>query len=707
MDTPVDRAQVSARSQQYVLPASFAQQRVWFLNELEGPGAAYHVRLPLRLQGTLDVERLQRSIDLLVERHETLRTTFALENGEPVQVVHEKMDIPLHTLDMQGAASDVVGVQVAELACRSFCLEKGPLFRVYLLRIGDLDNLLLLHAHHIISDAWSSSVMFSDLAAIYDALGVGDQPRLADLPVQYADFAAWQREWLEGRELQSQIDYWCTQLAGAPPLLALPTDRSRPARQTYNGTRLSQALTVALTRRLRDVAADHGCTLFMVLLAAFNVLLSRYSGQHDVVVGTPIAGRRRSEFEGLIGLFVNTLALRNDLSGNPAFTDLLARVRQTSLDAFAHQDLPFEKLVEVLQPERNLSHSPVFQVMFVLQNAPWDAAPMRGIEVAPGEIAPGNSAKFDLTLSAGEFEGALWLSFEYNTDLFDTSTIEAFAEGFEVLLSAIVDDPGQAIHQLPVQTSTQAKAVCESFNQTSLAYDRSVRMHELIDAQRASRADHPAVEYENTQWSYGQLLERADRIRDSLGPDAAGCERIVGVCLDPSPAMLAAMIGVLRSGAAYLPLDPAYPAERIRFMLDDAGADVLVTDSEHVSAFADGISLLILDSAAEVVQHSVVESSSCSTVSGRGGELAYLMYTSGSTGRPKGVRVPHSAVVNFLLSMSQQPGMRADDRLLSVTTPCFDISVLELFLPLVVGGTVVIAPRRARADGHGPRAPAR
>ncbi len=404
-------------SAHYIFPSSFAQQRLWFLDQLEGPGAVYNLKMPLRLSGPLDQDSLQRALDAVVARHESLRTSFATRGFDVVQRVVSQLELPVQQIELYGASEAELMTKLNELASLSFDLQSGPLLRVHLLRLmpQGAEHVLLLVMHHIVSDAWSAGVLYRDLAAYYSAFSRGAVAALPELPVQYADFAVWQRDWLAGAELERQMAFWREHLQGAPPLLDLPTDRPRPALQTIKGNRLGQALAGGTRARLQTLAAEEGVTLFMLLFAAFNLLLARWSGQSDLVIGTPIAGRRRSELEPLIGCFANTLAIRTRLDGAGDFRALLMRVRSTALGAFAHQELPFEKLVELLQPPRNLSHSPLFQVMFILQNTPWEAVEFGALAVKPAEMAAADTAKFELTVSVSEFESQLWLALEYNT----------------------------------------------------------------------------------------------------------------------------------------------------------------------------------------------------------------------------------------------------------------------------------------------------
>jgi amino acid adenylation domain-containing protein len=688
----------------YEFPLSFAQQRLWFLDQLEGPSAVYTIRLPVRLTGALDGDELQAAVDFVVARHESLRTTFADHGGKPVQVINSAVDVPVQWHELSATNPDDIHARVGELAGVPFDLVTGPLLRVHVLRIATDEHLLLLLCHHIVSDAWSSGVLFRDLAGAYDALIAGETPQPGELPVQYADYTIWQRDWLDGLELSRQLKFWQAALAGAPADTALPTDRPRPLQQTYNGSRLTRVMPVDLTVALKSLAADHSCTLFMVLFAAYNVLLSRYTGQDDICVGTPIAGRRRTELEGLVGLFVNTLVLRTDLSGQPGFLEQLARVRRSALAAFAHQELPFEKLVEALQPVRDQGRSPLFQTMFILQNAPWEAQPIRGIDVEPGETGPAETAKFDLTVSVHEYEKQLWVNCEYNTDLFDESTLERLSGSFETLLQAIIKNPAQSIHELDLLSAEHPPQPVDATIGLARLYDESQTVHGLIVEQAQQTPDAVALEYDGQPWTYQKLNSRADALAECLVellPHSAS--PVIAVCTERAPVMMTAVLGVLKSGAGYVPLDRAFPARRLGYMIEDSGAGILVTQTgviDAIPAFDGAIVLLTDDGRIAEIRMPVVKRSENDLSGVPDKSIAYLIYTSGSTGLPKGVRIGHRAVVNFLLSMAREPGIAAGDRLLAVTTLSFDIAVLELLLPLTVGATVIIAPTETAGDGH-------
>lgn len=683
--TPADPAS-SAVVERYLFPASFAQQRLWFLEQLDGAGPVWNTRLPVRLQGQLDVVALQAAVDDVVARHESLRTTFGLRDGEVVQSVRSTLTVPVEKV---GPAA------LAERTARAFDLREGPLLRVFLASIAPDDHILLVSSHHIVSDGWSSGVLFRDLAASYDARRCGHAPRLPELPVQYADFAAWQREWLTGPELERQLGFWRRHLEGAPALLELPLDRPRPRLQRYHGHRVSRVLPPELSSGLQALATAGGATLFMVLVAALNVLLSRWSGQQDLVIGTPIAGRRRTELENVVGFFANTLALRTRLGGVATFRELLRNVRADVLRAFDHQDLPFEKLVEALKPVRNLAHSPIFQVLFVLQNVPWEAGRFGDLQVSPAELDPPATARFDLTVTASEYEGRLWLNFEYATDLFEQQTIERLGAGLETLLAALVADPGTALEALPAEADADRRRQLVEWQPAPTPLPAGLDVAGMFEAQRLRTPEAIAVECGDDRLSYRLLDARVVAIARQLVRSGWSAPGPVAICLPRSIDMLATVLAVLRLGGFYLPLDPGLPRARLRYLLEDSGARLLVTTAAQRGEFA-GFAGHVLDLATTdgaAADHCALP--------GRNGDTerpAYLIHTSGSTGRPKGVLVPERAVVNFLSSMAVAPGLAATDRLLAVTTLSFDIAVLELLLPLTVGATVVIATEEEVAD---------
>jgi acyl carrier protein len=592
------------------LPLSFAQQRLWFLDQLEPASPFYNIPESVRLNGPLDVGMLERALNEIVRRHESLRTTFLNVDGRPVQVIAPYLPVPLPVEDLQHLPKVDQEAEVYRLAQeeaqRPFNLSQGPLLRARLLRLEQTEHVMLLTTHHIISDNWSSTILVREMAVLYDAFAHGRSSPLPELTLQYADYAARQRNWLQGEVLQMQLDYWKEQLAGVPPLLELPTDRPRPPVQSFHGAYRTFTLSKEVSDGLRALSQREGVTLFMTLLAGFQTLLSRYSGQEDICVGSPIANRTQAELEGIVGFFVNTLVLRTDLFGDPTFRELLQRVREVALGAYGHQDLPFEMIVEAVQPERSLSRSPLFQVMFVLQSSIHNLPPVRvqvmsDLTLSPVEAHSGTS-KFDLTLfmiEAGEqLSGAL----EYNTDLFDDVTADRLLEHFSVLLAGIVADPNQRISALPLLTEAERHYLLVEWNQTAADFPAERCAHELIEEQAARTPDAPAVVayrrgHEGAApavivLTYGELDQRANQLAHYLRDLGVGPETIVAISVPRSVEMVVGLLGVLKAGGAYLPIDPSYPAERIRFMLEDAGVQILLTQEQRV---ADG-GLRIADS---------------------------------------------------------------------------------------------------------------
>jgi amino acid adenylation domain-containing protein len=677
------------------LPLSFAQWRLWFLNQLEPESPSYNLPRVIRLTGPLNIAALEQSFNEVIKRHEVLRTTFARVNGQPMQVIHPKMVLRLSILDCITIPQSQIQNFILEEVQQGFDLAKGPLLRAKLLQVGEQEHLLLLTMHHIVSDAWSTGVLIEQMAALYTAYCEGKPSPLPELPIQYADFAVWQREWLQGEQLQALLDYWKQQLQGDLPVLELPADRPRPSVQTFAGKEHSFVLSKELTEALKTLSQQQGVTLFMTLLAAFKTLLYRYTGQEDILIGSPIANRNRGEIESLIGFFVNTLVLRTDLFGNPSFQELLGRVREVTLGAYAHQDLPFEKLVEELQPERNLSHAPLFQVMFVFQNAPMKTLELPGLSIQPLKVNSG-TAKFDLTLSMQDTEQGLIATFEYNTDLFDEATISRYCGHFQTLLASIVANPQQRLSELPLLTATEQQQLVE-WNNTKTEYGNELCLHQLFEAQVERTPDAVAVVYENEQLTYQELNQRANQLAHYLQKLGVGPEVLVGICLERSLQMVIALLGILKAGGAYVPLDPAYPSERFAFMLEDSQVSVLLTQEKLVA--------MLPENQAKVVcldrnwQEIAKESDHNSINKANPENLVYAIYTSGSTGRPKGVQITHGALVNFLNSMRLTPGLSEKDILLSVTTLSFDIAALELYLPLSVGARLVVVSREVAADG--------
>jgi amino acid adenylation domain-containing protein len=677
------------------LPLSFAQQRLWFLDEFEPGNSFYNVPSAIRLVGALDVHALEHSLNEVIRRHEILRTTFESAQGQPRQVIARALTLsltPENLQDLNGAerrAEEVRRLAVEE-AQRSFDLAQGPLVRARLLQVADEEHVLLFTMHHIVSDGWSVNVLLGEVAALYEAYRRGEPSPLPELSIQYADFAAWQREWLDGEQLETQLRYWREQLRDAPALLELPTDRTRPPVQTYSGATARFELPKSLSDSLQRLSRSVGATLFMTLLAAFQTLLQRYSGAADVLVGTPIAGRNRAEIEGLIGFFVNTLVLRTKFDGDPSFNELLRRVREVCLGAYAHQDVPFEKLVEELQPEREMSHAPLFQVMFSLQNAWAGQAQLAGLEMRPLEVESG-VAKFDLTLGMNETAEGLAGLIEYNTDLFEAETIERMIGHLTTLLEGIVADPERSVSRLSLMTGEERRRVVGVWNETRREYARRGEcVHEMFERQASARPEASALVCGEKEWTFAEVNARANRLARYLRKRGVGAETLVGVMLERSAEMLIGWLGVLKAGGAYLPLDPAYPKERLAFMLQDARVELLLTaDRLLETTFEHKARVVCVDAEREAVALESVENLSREASPGN---LAYVIYTSGSTGVPKGVCVPHGALANHARAVGEHYGLQAADRVLQFASMSFDVAAEELFASWAHGATVVLMP---------------
>jgi amino acid adenylation domain-containing protein len=682
------------------VPLSFAQQRLWFLDQFEPNSAVYNIPAAVRLSGTLDAAALERSFNEVVRRHEILRTGFALVNGQPAQEIADSLALTLPVLDLswmnEREREAEVRRRASEEAQLPFDLTRAPLWRATLLRVAPDEHVLLLTMHHIISDAWSMGILIREVAALYEAFTRGQKSPLPELPIQYADFAHWQRQWLEGERLDAQLSYWREQLADIPALLELPTDRPRPAVQTYRGASETFRLSRELTEELQRLSRQEGATLFMTLLAAFQALLARYADTSEVAVGTPIAGRSRAELEGLIGFFVNTLVLRTDLSGQPTFLELLGRVREVTLEAYAHQDVPFEKLVEELQPARELSHAPLFQVMFTLQNAPRPSLELPGLKLAQVELDAG-TAMFDLSLSVEETPRGLFGVFEYNTDLFDASTIRRLAAHLQNLLAGVVAAPRRRVSDVLLLNGDEQRLLLSAWNETREDYPSEKPLHEFIEAQAERTPDAFALFFEDETLTYGELNARANQLAHYLMSRAAVApETVVGICMERSLEMVIALLGIMKAGGAYLPLEPEYPKERLSYMLRDARAAVILTQRKFVEKLPEHKARVVCvetdgDEIARASTHnpaSVVAASN----------LIYVIYTSGSTGEPKGAMLAHRGVSNCLLWMQQRHKLTADDRVLLKAPLSFDSSVWELFWPLMVGASVVVARAGEQRD---------
>ncbi|MCG6136134.1 MAG: amino acid adenylation domain-containing protein [Nostoc sp. LLA-1] len=682
------------------LPLSFAQQRLWFLAQLEPDSPFYNIPAAVRLQGELNFNALQQTFTEILHRHETLRTNFQTMEGQAITIINEATPLVLPLLDLSQLPLEQqeleVKQQAAQEAQQPFDISSDYLLRVKLLRLNAQEHIVLLTMHHIVSDGWSIGVLVQELATLYPAFCHGQGSPLTELPIQYVDFAAWQRQWLQAQVLESQISYWRQLLENSPKLLELPTDYPRPVIQTFRGATYSFNISEELSLALRKLSQQQGSTLFMTLLAAFQTLLWRYTGQEDIVVGSPIANRNRAEIEGLIGFFVNTLVLRTNLAGNPRFEELLKRVREVALGAYAHQDLPFELLVEQLQPQRDLSYTPLFQVMFVLQNAPMSALELPDLTLSPVENES-NTSKFDLTLYMSETESGIVGNLEYNTDLFQESSIHRMVEYLQTLLSGIVVNPQQRLSKLPLLSEPEKYQLLQEWNDTQVEYPQEQCIHQLFEGQVQKTPDAVAVVFEDEQLTYCELNARANQLAHYLRSLGVKPEVLVGICVERSLDMVIGLLAILKAGGAYIPLDPNYPQERLAFILKDAQVSVLLTQASLLATIPQHQAQTIcIDTDWHFISPQNPENLFSQITPEN---LAYAIYTSGSTGKPKGVQIPHIALSNFLFAMQQSPGITKEDTLLAVTTYSFDIAALELFLPIIVGARLVIVSREVAADG--------
>nr|WP_280950027.1 non-ribosomal peptide synthetase [Methylocystis bryophila] len=684
------------------LPLSFAQRRLWFMEQLSPGEASYNVPAALRLLGELNVAAFSLAVNAIVQRHEALRTTFVVRDGVAAQVIAPALELAAPVVDLSGldqAAQEVEAQRLlSEAARRPFDLAVGPLLRVLVLDLGfrpatgEREHIVAFTLHHIVTDGWSTDVLLREFVTLYEAFAAGRPSPLPDLSIQYADYAVWQRDWLAGAVLDRQLAYWRERLAGAPAL-NLPTDRPRPAVQDHAGATYGFEVPQRVAEGLARLGRREGATLFMVLLAGFQLLLSRYSGQNDVSVGTPVANRRRVELEGLIGFFVNTLVLRTDLSGDPSFRTLLARVRETALGAQAHQDLPFERLVEEVQPVRDLSRDPLFQVMFVLQNAPMQELTLSGLRAEPVATESGAS-KFDLTLAVIDTGEGLNASFEYATALFDAGTIERLAGHYCTLLEGIVADPERRLSELPLLGEAERRRILVEWNQTAADYPRDRLLHELFEDRAAQTPAATAVVFEDAQLAYGELNARANQLAHHLRSLGVGPDALVGICVERSLEMVVGLLAILKAGGAYLPLDPDYPRERIGFMLEDAKPRLVLTQARLRDRLPERVNALLLDAH----DHTISTLSPDNPVPvAAPHNLAYVIYTSGSTGAPKGVGVSHGGIPNLTRDQIERLKIGPASRVLQFSSLSFDAAVFEIATALISGARLAIAPGEKRA----------
>lgn len=676
---------------------SFAQERLWFLDRLEGPGATYNISIAERLRGPLQSDALEAALGEIVRRHEALRTVFPRtdQNQSPESKILDCAPFRFGRTDFSSRSPEdresALRVALDAIARRPMDIAAGPLFSAELFRLGPEEHVLALCVHHIVADAWSFDVLYRELAALYPDFVENRPPSLPPLEFQYADFAAWQCEHLQGPHVAATLDFWRNRLAGVPPLLALPTDFSRPAEQTYRGGWCEHRAPAALLEQVRQLARENQATVFMVVLAAFQALLHRYSGQSEIVVGAPVTNRSRVEFEPLIGFFVNTLPLRADFSPELTGRALVQQMRRNTLEALSHGDLPFEMIVRELRPARNLSHAPLFQAALMFQQQ--KRFQFAGLQAEPLPTSSGTS-KFDLTLFADETDDGLNFGLEYSSDLFTSGTASRILAHFETLLAGLCAAPAQPVAKLNLLGEAERRQILLDWNRTERALPDDATVHSLFEAQAARTPQAPAATFAGRTLTYTELDASANRLATSLRAAGVRTETPVGVFVERSLDMIVSVLGILKAGGCYIPLDPAFPPDRLAFMVEDARIPVLVTQTALAGSLPPHRARVLCVDRLEP-QSSTTEPNTVTPAN-----LAYVLYTSGSTGRPKGVQISHRAVVNLLLSMQREPGLQARDVLVAVTTLSFDIAGLELFLPLVTGARLEIASHADMIDGQ-------
>ncbi|NEP36780.1 amino acid adenylation domain-containing protein, partial [Moorena sp. SIO3B2] len=674
-------------------PLSFAQQRLWFIEKMALSSNAYNMPLTLHLVGKLDYVALQKSLNQIIARHETLRTTFSEINGTPVQIIQPPFELELPRKDLSGLTPSEATTKLQQLLQQenelSFNLEVDPPIRAQLFQLGTTEHILQITLHHIASDGWSLTVLPKELSAIYTATLADQSSPLPPLPIQYADFAVWQKNYLLGVTLSSQLNYWKQKLLDLPQL-QLPTDHPRPPVQTFNGAGIPINIPAALTSKVKQLTQKQGTTLFMTLLAVFKVLLSRYSGQESIAVGTPIANRNRSEIEGLIGFFVNSLVMYTDLGGDPSFTEILNRVKQTALEAYGHQDIPFEKLVEQLQPERALSQNPLFQVMFAVQQSeilkPSFSLP--NLEVGWYEGAGAEmTVRFDLELHLWPVGEEIKGFCAYNTDLFSAETISRMLSHYQNLLSAAVETTERPISQLPLMTEPELDQILVEWNNTKTDYPNHKCIHQLFEEQVEKTPDAVAVVFDQQKLTYSQLNNKANQLAHHLQTLGVKPEMLVGICVERSVEMVVGLLGILKAGGAYVPLDPNYPTSRLHYMIEDAQLSIILTQEKWQHHLSDTkASVICLDTDSEIINQ---QSQQVPENQVKANQLAYVIYTSGSTGKPKGVSIHHQGVVR-LFSNTNYVQLDSTDRVAQVSNTSFDAATFEIWGALLHGAVAVI-----------------
>ncbi|HKX31862.1 MAG TPA: amino acid adenylation domain-containing protein, partial [Blastocatellia bacterium] len=673
-------------------PLSFSQQRLWFLDQLVPNNPFYNESGIVRIEGGLDLDVLERVINEIVRRHEVLRTKIEVEEGTPVQVTDDWEPRRLERVDLSGLTRKEREAEVLRIAEREartgFDLSRGPLIRVQVLRLEEQQHILLLTMHHIVSDGWSSGILIGELRALYQAYGRGAESPLEELPIQYADFAVWQREWLKGEALEEQLAYWRKRLAGMEEL-RLPTDYLRPAVSSYRGARLHFQLPADLSLQIQALNRSHGTTLFMCLVAAFNVLLHRYTGEDDLVIGTDVAGRDRMETERLIGFFANLLVLRTDLSGNPGFAESLRRVRETVLEAYAHRELPFELLVAELQGDRNLGHAPIVQVLFTLQN--FSVPKNAGLNLSVERVNT-DTSKFDLAVEIGEHEQGLSVVFEYNTDLFEAATIHRLFNSYRTLLTDGAANPARPISRLQVLTAAERQQVLVEWNQTDCEFAQDQSWNGLFEAQVTRTPEAVAVVFHDRRLTYRELNARAGHLAQVLLEQGVGPEVVVALLAERGIDFLVTMLAIFKAGGTYLPLDPYHPAKRIGQVLGRSGAGLVVTASQFGATVAEAIAELAADRQPDVLFLNSSEWGQAAPPNRPSPphQLVYMIFTSGSTGVPKGAMVEQRGMLNHLFAKIETLRLDEHDVVAQTASQCFDISLWQFLASLLTGGQVCI-----------------
>jgi amino acid adenylation domain-containing protein len=695
-------AQIPRTDRYGELPASFAQMRLWFFDQLEPQSPTYNIPLAIRMSGKLDIHVFRRSLDEIARRHEVLRTSFKIgRRGQPIQIIEPPKPVELSIIDLEPFPTtirDSKAIEMAEESARKpFDLNRAPLWRINLFRNSNDEYLFLLVMHHSISDGWSKEIFLQELAKIYEAYSNGRPSPLPEITVQYVDYAAWQRERLKGERLEALFDYWKTQLKGDLPVLELPLDYPRPAAQTFSGENYYFRLPGPILESLKSFSQDEGATIFMSLMAVFDILLWRYTGQTDLLIGTPISNRERRELEGLIGYFVDTLVIRGNVSGNPSAREVVCRIREAALGAFENRELPFEKLVDGLDLERNLSYTPIFQVMFALQNAPAMPVEIHGLRMERLEIETGTSM-FDLTLVVTEIEQGLDCYFEYNIDLFNAETVRRMASHFQTLLSSMLSNPDQPISKLKMLSAPEETQILIEWRGGNEQSPQAKTLVQIFEEQVSQTPENMALIFREQKISYRELNRRANKLAHYLRAKGVSLETPVAVCLPYSSDMMVALIGVLKAGGVYVPLDPDHPAARLGFMIEDSSPRLILTQepfNEKLASFP--VETLSLDDIVPDLTSGGVDNPSVNIVPEN---LAYIIYTSGSMGKPKGVMIQHGAIGGHCEMIRDCYGLKPGDRVLQFTQPIFDASLEQIFTAFSSGAAVVLREQEIWQPGE-------